>query len=159
MELPLLETRDAAPPGPASVPASLRGLCGHVPLDERVPARGYRFFPMPGADLPSFLVRRLAVAGRPAAAVTLLGPLDPRTGEALLESCATPSAAIAAIGSLRGAVCLARLTVGPRNLSMHRFTTTFRQQEPYLFSMIASELIALAPLRRDDCELCRHENG
>ena len=158
MELRLLEIGDVTPTAPASVAVSLRGLCGHVPLDARVLGRGYRFFPMPGADLPSFLVKRLHLGGRPAAAVTLLAGVEPGTGESLLDGCRTPDAVGAAIGSVRGAVCAARLTVGARNLTLDEFTSTLWQQDPEVFMMIAGEFSALAPLKQDGCELCRYEN-
>jgi hypothetical protein len=158
MELRLLEVRDAAPTAPASVAIALRVLCGHVPLHEGVLRRGYRYYPMPGADVPSFLLKRLSVAGQPAAAITLLGALDPRTGEAVLEDCGIPSAVGAAIGSVAGCICASRLSVGARSLTLSEFTSTFWQQDSGLFMIIASEFLALAPLRQDDCELCRHEN-
>lgn len=158
MELRLLQVADTVPTAPASLAASLRGLCGHVPLDAAVLRRGYRFFPMPGADLPSFLLKRITVDGQPAAAITLLCALDPRTGEAFLEDCWTLAAASTAIGSVGGGICSARLTVGPRTLTMDQFSTTFRHQDPELFMVIAGELTALAPLRQDSCALCRHAN-
>jgi hypothetical protein len=158
MELRLLEIGDSAPTAPASVAVSLRGLCGHVRLDPDVVDRGYRFFPMAGDEVPSFLVKRLAAGGRPVAAITLIGAVDPQTGEALLDEVGTPGGVGAAIGSAAGGICSARLSVGPRSVTIEDFRTAFWQQDPEVFMMIAGEFAALAPLRQDDCELCRHEN-
>lgn len=133
---------------------SFHGLCGHVVLGEHVLRRGYRFFPMPGSDLPSFFLKRLCLDGRTVAAVTLLAPLDLGTGEPLLEECRSSTAVTRALRSVPAGVCRARLSVGPRTISTTDLAAGLWQQDSDIFMLLAGEFAALAPLRQDDCEFC-----
>lgn len=132
----------------------LDALCGHVAVGADVLARGYRFMPMPGADVPPFLVRRLQVGARPAA-VTLLGGVDPASGDAIAEDVADAFelARLLAVG--RGGLWMLRLSLGARTLALTDIRDELAQRDPLAASAFAAELALLVPLARDACPLCR----
>lgn len=138
---------------PRDATVDLHALCGHVAPGAEVLERGYRFMPMPGADVPPFLIRRFQAGARPAA-VTLLAGVDPETGDDVAGDLpdALALARLLAVG--RGGVWLLRLSLGARTIGLDELEALARR-DPLAAAAFAAELVALEPLTHDDCPICR----
>lgn len=132
----------------------LRSLCGHVAVDAEVLARGYRFVPMPGSELPPFLVRRVQAGSRPVA-ITLLAGIDPETGEAVAEDADDVLELARRLAVGRGGLWTMRLSVGARTLTVDELIDEVIVQDPLSAAALVSELSALRPLSRSSCPCCR----
>lgn len=153
MQIRLLDVEQAAPAGLGAQAADLVRRCEHVPLDARVTSLGYRFYPMPGSELPSFFAKRFT-AGDRGGAITLLAGIDPRTGAGVLEDCESSAEATQRISRGESGLWLVRLSYGARSISFTELLQSFSTVRPHAFSAFAAELYALAPLERAACPLC-----
>ncbi len=152
MELRLLEVEAA----PATDPPSLARLCGHVRLDARVPALGYRYFAVAGGDRPGFFCKRIRTdAG--IAAVTLVAGADPATGETAIGACTTAGEALTAIATGTREVWAFRLTRGATTIPIPELAGRWAHQDPVGSVKVARELALLEPLAPSTCPLCRQE--
>ncbi len=153
MEVRLLDIESAPRVDASSRVSRLRRRCPHVAVDGRLTALGYRFYAMPGSDVPSFFCKRFR-AGTGGAALTLLAGIDPQTGEAVLDDCRSASEAATEIASGRAGTWLLRVTYGARMVALDELCGTFAHREPAAFAAIAAELEALGPALRSACSLC-----
>jgi hypothetical protein len=154
MELRLLEIEEAPRTDRATHVADLSERCHHVSIDGRLTSLGYRFYPMPSAEVPSFFCKRFP-AGDRNGAITLLAGYDPATGEAALEDCRSAREAARRIASGRAGWWLVRITYGARMLTMDELTSVFATREPVAFASFAAELDALGLPQRAACPICR----
>jgi hypothetical protein len=138
MELRLLDIEEAAPAEASARAEALGDRCLHVAGDGRLVALGYRFYPMPDSEVPSFFAKRFS-AGRRNGAVTLMAGIDAQTGE--------PSDAVTAWW-------LVRLTYGARMITLEELTGTIAARDPDAFRAYADELDALGLARRSACPVC-----
>ena len=113
-----LSIEDVESSTPAVRAAEFRRACGHVRGDASWLARGYRFVALPGAELPSFLVRRRELGDGGVVAVTLLAGLDPLTGMPVLEGATNSATAASALASGPRSVWLVHLTIGKKSFSI-----------------------------------------
>jgi hypothetical protein len=147
MELRLLDIGEPAPAHPAVRAADLLTRCLHVAGDGRLETLGYRFYPMPDSEVPSFFAKRFS-AGRRNGAVTLLAGIDPRSGDAVADD----EAIRATLG--RASWWLVRLTYGARMITLEELTGTIARRDPAAFAAFADELDALSLARRSACPVC-----
>src|SRR5947209_7374000 len=136
MEVRLLDVEGAPVTSLAAVAARLSERCPHVPVDDGIFERGYRFYPMPGSEIPAFFCRRFR-AGSRGAALTLFCGVDPTTGEALLESCRSADEARRRLKADAVGLWLVRVTYGPRTIRLDELTGAFWRREPEAFAAIA----------------------
>jgi hypothetical protein len=158
MEIRLLEVEEAPATSLPAQASSLARSCEHVPIDGRVNALGYRFFPMPGSELPSFFVKRFC-AGDRGGAITLLAGMDPATGEAVLEDCRSAAEAARRLARGEAGLWLVQLSYGARRISMDDLRGAFGARHPQAAAAFTSQLSALVPLERDRCPICRPAAG
>ena len=109
--------------------ARLARRCHHVAVDGRLTHLGYRFYPMPGSEVPSFFCKRFT-AGAGSGAITLLAGYDPQTGEAVLEDCRSARDAARQIAAGRAGWWVVRLTYGARMLTLDELTGAFARRDP-----------------------------
>jgi hypothetical protein len=140
---------------PAARAAELRRACGHVHGDAAWLSRGYRFVSLPGAELPSFLVRRVELADGGIVAVTLLAGLDPDTGAAVLDHATTPEIAAEALRTGPSGIWLVHLTVGNRTVQLGELAAALTGTPGPEDLALAHEASALELLPRQGCPLCR----
>ena len=140
---------------PAARAAELRRACGHVHGDAEWLSRGYRFIALPGAELPSFLCRRVELADGGVVAVTLLAGLDPTTGAAVLESARDARMAADALRTGPAGVWLVHLTIGNRTVQLGELATALLGKPGPEELALANESAALKLLARQSCPLCR----
>jgi hypothetical protein len=147
MELRLLDIGEAGRANPAVRAADLRTRCLHVAGDGRLETLGYRFYPMPGSEVPSFFAKRFA-AGRRNGAITLLAGIDPRSGEPVGDDDATHA--------VRGRASwwVVRVTYGPRMITLEELSGTIARRDPAAFGAFADELDALGLARQSACPVC-----
>ncbi len=136
----------------------LHALCGHVAPGADVLVRGYRFMPMPGADVPPFLVRRLQAGARPAA-VTLLGGIDPATGDALVEDVADAVELAGRLAVGRAGLWMLRLSLGARTLSLHDVADEPAARDPLAASAFAAEPSRCSRRSRATCPALPRRRG
>jgi hypothetical protein len=153
MELRLLDVAESTAADPAALAAWIRGRCPHVPVDDRLVALGYRFYNLGEGELPPFFSRRFT-AGRRNGAVTLLGGVDPRTGEGVLDGCHSADDAGRMLGSGRGGHWLLRLTYGARTITFAELASTIASRDPGALLAFAGELRALGVAEAARCRLC-----
>jgi hypothetical protein len=153
MEIRLLEVEEAPATGLPAQALSLARSCEHVPLDGRVNALGYRFFPMPGSELPSFFVKRFT-AGDRGGAITLLAGIDPATGEAVLEDCKSAAEAARRLARGEAGLWLLQLSYGARRIALDDLDGTFGARHPETAAAFRRQLAALVPLERHRCPIC-----
>jgi hypothetical protein len=148
-----LAIEDVDRTGPADRAAELRRACGHVPGDAGWLGRGYRFVSMPGAELPSFLVRRRELPDGSVVAVTLLAGMDPATGAPVLEDVHNSADAARVLGKVRS-VWLAHLTIGNRTVSPTDLAAALVGGAGPEEIALADEACSLGLLPRGACPLC-----
>ena len=157
MELRLLDIEETPRSDIAHSTARLERRCNHVAVDGRLTALGYRFYPMPGSEVPSFFCKRFT-AGNRTAAITLLAGYDPQTGEAVLEDCRSARDAARHIAAGRAGWWVVRLTYGARMLYT---STSSLDPTPGVIqpasrrSSRSSSALGLA--RRASCPICHPE--
>ena len=158
MDVRIRDIEDAVPRGSRRHAEALAESCGHVAVGGRILDLGYRFYAMPPGDVPSFFCRRFP-AGRRSAAATLLAGIDPQTGQATLDDCRSPEAAIRSVRAGRAGVWNVRLTLGPRTIPLSDLRAVHWRREPQALAAIVQELVALAPAYPRACAVCRELEG
>ena len=86
--------------------------------------------------------------------MTLLGGVDPKTGEGILDGCESAEDAARALGSGRGGHWLLRLTYGARTITFDELAGPIAARDPSALRAFAGELRALGLGERDDCRTC-----
>jgi hypothetical protein len=157
MEVRLLDIEEPARRNLANAAARLARRCNHVAVDGRLTHLGYRFYPMPGSEVPSFFCKRFTAGGRPAA-ITLLAGYDPQTGEAVLDDCRSTREAARQIGAGRAGWWVVRLTFGARMLHLAELTGSYARRDPAGFEAFVAELDALGLARPASCPICAPED-
>ena len=157
MELRLLDIEDTSRSDIAHAAARLARRCHHVAVDGRLTHLGYRFYPMPGSEVPSFFCKRFT-AGSRSGAITLLAGYDPQSGEAVLEDCRSAREAARHIAAGRAGWWVVRLTYGARMLNLEELTGPFSRRDPAGFAAFVAELDALGLARRSSCPICHSED-
>ena len=135
--------------------AYLGRSCGHVSLDQRVIAQGYRFHPWLSDEIPHFFNKRLT-SGKTNLAVTLQAGFD-LDGEDPFDGCSGTSEAREIIASEDRAptLWLAKATVGVRLLDIAEISDPlFIAKHPDEFRQLADELVAVGVLQTPSCPLC-----
>ena len=153
MELRLLDIEAAADVDGDDLAAWVASRCPHVPADDRLVAIGYRFYHLGESELPPFFSRRFR-AGLRTAAMTLLGGIDPKTGEGILDGCESAEDAARALGSGRGGHWLLRLTYGARTITLQELAGPIAARDPAALRAFAGELRALGLGESPDCRTC-----
>lgn len=136
--------------------AHLGRACGHVSVDQRVVAQGYRFYPEFSDEIPAFFNKRFTT-GSTSIAVTLQGGVDVDGGADPFADCTSTKGAEAIIaeGDHHASLWLAKVTVGMRMLDVHEIADPlFIARHPNEFRAVAEELIALGVLQGHACPLC-----
>jgi hypothetical protein len=149
-----LSIEDVESTSPAARAAELRRACGHVHGDPAWIARGYRFVALPGAELPSFLVRRRELGDGSVVAVTLLAGLDPAAGTPVLEGVNSSAAAAKALAKGPASVWLAHLTIGNRTVSLAELGSALLATPGPEELALAAEAASLGLLNGQGCPLC-----
>jgi hypothetical protein len=158
MELRLLDIEESSRTDHAKAVQRLARRCQHAAADSRLTSLGYRFYPMPGSEVPSFFCKRFE-AGERSGAITLLAGYDPQTGEAVLEDCRSQRDAARQIAAGRGGWWVVRLTYGPRMLTLDELTGSFARRDPLAAATFVSELDALGLSCRSACPICRPDDA
>lgn len=151
-------TSEASASSVGALAAYLQRSCGHVSLDERVIAQGYRFYPWMSDEIPQFFNKRFTT-GSTNLAITLQGGVD-LDGEDPFDGCVTTSDARAIIETpgFEATLWVARVTVGTRMFDVTEIADpTFIAQHPSEFRLLADELISLGIHDGTACELCTHQ--
>jgi hypothetical protein len=150
-----LSIEDVENSSPGARAAELRRACGHVRGDAAWLSHGYRFVALPGAELPSFLCRRVELADGGVVAVTLLAGLDPSTGAPVLEAARTSEMAARALAEGPAGVWLAHLTIGNRTVQLGELASALLGTPGPEDLALARAASALQLLPRQSCPLCR----
>ena len=153
MELRLLDIAEPELSDPADLVDWVATRCPHVPVDDRLVSLGYRFYHLGESDVPPFFSRRFT-AGLRNGAVTLLGGVDPKTGEGVLDGVTTADDAARLLGRGRAGHWLLRLTYGARTVSFGELATTVAMRDPGALLAFAGELRALGVHDAAACRLC-----
>jgi hypothetical protein len=136
--------------------AHLGRACGHVSVDRRVVAQGYRFYPEFSDEIPAFFNKRFTT-GSTSLAVTLQGGVDADGGDDPFAECRSTKDAERIIdeGDHHTSLWLAKVTVGMRMLDVHEVAEPlFIAKHPNEFRAIAEELIGLGVLQAHACPMC-----
>jgi hypothetical protein len=150
-----LSIEDVESTSPAARAAELRRACGHVHGDAAWLARGYRFISLPGAELPSFLVRRRETGDGGVVAVTLLAGIDPETGTPVLDGIDRSSDAARVLGTRgKAGIWLAHLTIGNRTVPLADLAAALLGTPGPEELALADEAQSLTLLPRAACPLC-----
>ena len=120
IDLRLLAVEETRQGTPADRAAALRRCCGHVEGTPELVERGFRFYPMPGGDLPHFFCKRLELGNGRLASLTVLAGIDTATGEPVLEDCRTTADAREALAAGPAGTWLVRLMVGNATVAWPR---------------------------------------
>jgi hypothetical protein len=150
-----LSIEDIENSSPAARAAELRRACGHVQGDAAWLSHGYRFVALPGAELPSFLCRRVELADGGVVAVTLLAGIDPSTGAPVLEAARTSKMAARALADGPTGVWLVHLTIGNRTVQLGELASALLGTPGPEELALARAASALQLLARQSCPLCR----
>jgi hypothetical protein len=154
MELRLLEIDEhAGTMLEARRPGALADRCQHVAVDGRLTTLGYRFYPMPSGDVPSFFCKRFSVGDR-TGAITLLAGIDARTGDAILDDCRSAREAARLIARSHAGWWVIRLSFGARMLTFPELEGSFAEREPAAHAAFLAELDALGARANDACPIC-----
>lgn len=132
--------------------------CGHVSLEPRVLAQGYRFHPWLSDEIPHFFNKRLQ-AGKTSLAITLQAGLD-LDGDDHFDGCSTHADAKAVLesDSYASSLWLAKVTVGMRLMDVAEISDPlFIAQQPDVFRQLAEELVAVGVLEAHGCPMCSGE--
>jgi hypothetical protein len=150
-----LSIEDVESTSPAARAAELRRACGHVFGDAAWLSRGYRFIALPGAELPSFLVRRRETGDGGVVAVTLLAGIDPDSGAPVLEGVHDSSAAARVLGTRgKAGIWLVHLTIGNRTVPLADLAAALLGTPDPEEIALADEASSLTLLPRAACPLC-----
>jgi hypothetical protein len=157
MELRLLDI-EATTPDDDSLAEWVGGRCPHLPVDDRLLSLGYRFYNLGDSELPPFFSRRFR-AGLRTAAATLLGGVDPATGDGVLDGCYDADDAARAVSHGRGGHWIVRLTYGARTVSLEEVAGPIGARDPKALQAFAGELRALGLATREACRTCCDADG
>jgi hypothetical protein len=155
IDLRLLAVEEGRGATPADRAAALRRCCGHVDGTPDLAERGFRFYPMPGGDLPHFFCKRLDVGGGRTASLTLLAGIDTVTGEQVLEDCRTTAEAREALASGPAGTWIARVMVGNASIAWPDLTSRLVRGDAEAFAALSDELLALPLHVRRTCPICK----
>jgi len=133
MELRLLDIEETPRSDIAHSTARLARRCHHVAVDGRLTPLGYRFYPMPGSEVPSFFCKRFTAGSRSA------------------------RDAARHIAAGRAGWWVVRLTYGARMLNLDELTGSYARRDPAGFAAFVAELDALGLARRASCPICHPE--
>lgn len=134
----------------------LQRSCGHVCLDERVIAQGYRFYPWMSDDIPHFFNKRFG-SGTLNLAITLQGGMGVEGEEDPFDGCESHAEArrIIARDDYVTSLWTARVTVGIDYRSVSDIAApAFIAKHPAAFTLIADELVAMGIVAAGACPLC-----
>jgi hypothetical protein len=154
IDLRLLATPETRQGTPADRAAALRRCCGHVEGTPELAERGFRFYPMPGGDLPHFFCKRLELGGR-LASLTVLAGIDTATGEPVLEDCRTTAEAREALAAGPAGTWLVRVMVGNATVAWPDLTSRLVRGDAEAFAALSDELLALPLHARRTCPICK----
>jgi hypothetical protein len=129
--------------------------CGHVWLDSRVIAQGYRFYPWMSDEIPQFFNKRFTT-GSVNLAVTLQAGVS-LDGEDPLEECTSTKEAKDVLDhqELPQTLWLAVVTMGNDLLHIDDISDPlFLARHPNEFRIVAEELVSLGVLQSAACPLC-----
>jgi hypothetical protein len=146
------ETRRAAP---ADRAATLRRCCGHVEGGPELVERGFRFYPMPGGDLPHFFCKRLDLGGGRLASLTVLAGIDTATGDPVLEECRTTTEARETLVAGPAGTWIVRVMVGNASIAWPELTSRLVRGDAEAFEAISDELLSLPLHVRRTCPICK----
>lgn len=135
--------------------AYLGRSCGHVWLDQRAIAQGYRFYPWMSDEIPHFFNKRFS-SGTTNIAITLQAGMS-LDGDDPLEDCSTHTEARAIVegADYEASLWLARVTIGTDMLAVADIADPlFIARRPAEFQLIGEELVALGILPSYSCQLC-----
>jgi hypothetical protein len=136
--------------------AHLASTCGHVLLDQRVVAQGYRFHPELSDEIPGFFNKRLRT-GSTGIAITLQGGIDPDDGSEPLPGCTSTADVVRLLDESdhHASVWQAHVTVDVQMLEVAAVAEPlFIARHPNEFRLVAEELVALGILQARACPLC-----
>ncbi len=150
-----LSVEDIESSSPGARAAELRRACGHVHGDAGWLSHGYRFVALPGAELPSFLCRRVELADGGVVAVTLLAGIDPKTGAPVLEAARNSEMAALALADGPAGVWLVHLTIGNRTVQLSELASALLGSPGPEALALARAASSLQLLARQECPLCR----
>ena len=135
--------------------AALARACGHAIGDPDLIERlGYRFYAMPGADLPSFLNKRFPVGAARTAALTLVAGIDAESRDDALEACHSSADAALELRRLPATLWLVRVAVGNTTITWRDLAGAFADADPAAFAAVAAELRGLKLCVASSCPLC-----
>jgi hypothetical protein len=140
--------------------AYLGRSCGHVWLDQRAIAQGYRFYPWMSDEIPHFFNKRFT-SGTINLAVTLQAGMS-LEGDDPLEDCSSHAEAktIVENDDFAASLWLARVTVGTDMLDVADVAAPlFIAKRPAEFRLIAEELVSLGVLPAFSCPLCSEQEN
>lgn len=135
--------------------AYLGRSCGHVSLDERILAQGYRFYPWMSDEIPHFFNKRFTT-GSVNLAITLQAGFNIE-GDDPFDGCASNGAAKQIIASpdYESSLWLARITIGAEMFHVAQISEPiFVAKHPNEFRLIAEELVSLGVLQGHSCPMC-----
>jgi hypothetical protein len=154
IDLRLLAAPETRQGTPADRAAALRRCCGHLEGSPELAERGFRFYPMPGGDLPHFFCKRLDLGGR-LASLTVLAGIDTVTGEPVLESCRSTAEAREALAAGPAGTWLVRVMVGNASVAWPELTSRLVRSDAEAFAALSDELLELPLHLRRTCPICK----
>ncbi len=155
IDLRLLAVEETRQATPADRAAALRRCCGHLEGTPELVDRGFRFYPMPGGDLPHFFCRRLELGSGRLASLTVLAGIDTATGDPVLEDCRTTADAREALAAGPAGTWLVRLMVGNATVAFTELTSRLVRGDAEAFAALSDELLELPLHLRRTCPICK----
>lgn len=147
---------DGSSASTGALAAHLAQACGHVSIDERVIAQGYRFHPEISDEIPAFFNRLIRI-GSTTVAVTLLGGICLEDGSDAFAGCRTTTDArrVLASGDHHASLWRASITVEVRSLAVRDLAAPlFIARHPNEFRVVAEELVSVGALPAHACPIC-----
>jgi hypothetical protein len=155
IDLRLLAVEETRRATPADRAAALRRCCGHVEGTPELADRSFRFYPMPGGDLPHFFCKRLDAGSGRMASLTVLAGIDTATGEAVLEDCRTTAEAREALAAGPAGTWLVRVMLGHASIGWPELSSRLPRGDAEAFAVLSDELLALPLHVRRSCPICK----
>lgn len=132
--------------------------CGHVSLDQRILAQGYRFYPWMSDEIPHFFNKRFTT-GNINLAITLQAGLN-LDGDDPFENCSGNAEAREILDSelYESSLWLARITVGTEMFTVAEIAeNSFIARHPSEFRLISDELVSLGIVQEASCPMCAED--